>query len=255
MTYRKTGSQEYRLPKRGWQAGISVALSEIEKLKREGWVFEIERGAMTQDQANYFMQVADRLGNETKVVPVSDGEAPAVFIGYKPSEKAKAPKSKAAKKEARTDPVVAWQRHYYKKNPEDMKEDDGAFTNPDGSMALLRPDADGFADTLDQALNQTLKTVPLQYRKITLAEIAATNAGNTLKYITFAKGTNFKVELVKDAIRVLGYRTKKVGPTAYLGALNKPLLIRDPEGWSVLIAPMVSSPDPGEAETIETIHS
>jgi len=214
---------------------------------------------MTKKQADFFMQVADRMGNETISIPVTDSANPVLFVGYKPTKRVRARQvtARPKKQPIATDPLQEWEKIYYKKNPEDMKEDEGAIMDPSRVMAILRPGATNqtLSGILKKAVTQTMKSVDLQYSKITAAEKAAKNAGEELKYIQIAKDSNYLTANVKNAIRALGFSRSKQGPTAYLSAQTEPVaIVDDASGWSVLIAPMISEVAPTEVATIETIN-
>ena len=265
MSYVKKSNQQYRRNLRqAWEAGMAQALSQIDDLKKEGWIFEVNRGAMTQKQAAFFMKIADRMGNETISVPVTDSANPVVFVGYKPQKgvppqaiPAKRKKKQPKQPKPTIDPFEEWQNIYYKKNPQDMEEKEGAIMDPSRVMAVLRPGAtnQSLASILEKALNQTFKSAPLQYSKITAAEKAAKNAGEELKYIKFAEDSHYLTKNVKAAMRALGFTRTKEGATAYLSEKTQPVaIVDDSSGWSVLIAPMISEVAAHEVATIEVIN-
>lgn len=256
MAYRKRRRAMYDLHRlsslnihfrKSWETGISKALSDIDKLRKEGWIFDVKRGALTEKEADLFVEVAERMGKPTIRVPVAEWTQQKIeFVGYRngtiqPSASG-APAEVRKSKKPRKDPFKVWEDLFYKGKGISEQIQERCVLNPDRTMALLASDSthSGLLEVRDESIRSPDSISELDYRKINKAIRAARKAGQPKpKWIRIGDHT-FNVEYVKKAMRTLS--TMKAD--GYYRSEKGPLVVKDKTPsitWSVIIAPGTTS--------------
>jgi len=256
----------HRLPslnirfRKNWETGISKALSDIDQLKREGWTFDVKRGAMTEKEADLFVEVAERMGKPTIRIPVAEWSQQKIeFVGYRngtiePSKSRAPAKVKKATK-PRKDPFKVWEDLFYKGKDMTEQIQERCVLNPERTMALLAPDSthSGLVEVRDEAYRSPESINELDYRKINKAIRVARKAGQPKpKWIRIGDHT-FNIEYVKKAMRTLS-TTEANG---YYRSEKGPLIVKDKTPsitWSVIIAPGTASEE-GEVIDIGAVNA
>jgi hypothetical protein len=259
-----------------WENGLRKALSRVEELKSQGWNVDTQRGALTEKQADFYVQAAEKMGYETTRVPVAMWvEDKVQFVAYKPktpvTEEAKIPpphpqsetKPRTLTRKDTLNPLEEFQKMFWKKKqpgPDDV--DDGFLMSPDRTMAVIRKDASphsvwrNIANLVAETVQNPEVVEELDYNKLVKAEkISKTVNPHTrskwTKYVSF-NGNVYGIDKIKQALRVLGAR--KQGK-AYVKSGNFPLVVQNPAGDSVLIASAVIEPIDPRIVSISTVNA
>ena len=253
MSYKKKRRTIYsvqRLPalnqhfRTAWQQGVDQAMLKVEELKNQGWNVDVERGALTAKQADFFIKIAEKMGHQIVRVPIADWDDKLIqFIAYKPKpDKPALPTAKPAPKpkpqKPKKDPVKEFQTLFWgKKQPDEP--DKGFLMTPDHTMAILTANANP-SDPQHQKLvnfrNEVLANaetnIKLNYKDLLKAE----RKPNNYVYIKFGD-YEFTIQKMKRAMRAFG----KKGCRAHQYSKQGLLAISNPDKDVVIITPATSS--------------
>jgi hypothetical protein len=250
MSYKKKRSPIYsvqRLPalnqnfRTVWQQGVDKAMLKVEELKNQGWNVDVERGALTAKQADFFVKVAEKMGHQTLRVPIADWDDKLVqFVAYKPKlGKADLPAAEpASKPKPKKDPVKEFQILFWgEKQPDEP--DNGFLMAPDHTMALITTDANPsdpqhqkLVNFRNEVMSKAETNINLHYKDLLKAE----RKPNHYVYIKFGD-FEFTIEKMKKAMRTLG----KKGCRTHHYSKQGILAVSNPEKDVVIIAAATSS--------------
>lgn len=230
-----------------WEANFDRAIAEAYALKKQGYLVDeaIERGALTQSQANRLIKRLQELGCESQTIPVATwaGEK-VVFIVYKPPKepqpsreaepkperKSQMPPEKLAERfvnqffRQEDDPKEAW----------DKLKTDGYMLDPPHYVAFISKHSqsqDPLVTQLKQLTNpiKTFRNGEAIYKALRKGERAG------LTTITFGPNNTMSVgiENVRRALKVLSSGEIRV----YCGGDEKPVYFVDETENAVAVAP------------------
>lgn len=278
MTYRKVMERRSYMPTRGlrhfaatpahhlsfrnqWEANLENAIAQAERLRAEGYMVEegIQRGALTQSQAEREAKRLSMQGYEIQTIPVTEwaGEK-IVFLVYKPPKEPVAPpkpKMEAQRIGTVEELVQRFTNVWYKDRQELIPDEtfklktEGHMIDPSRCVALIPRTSVGKSPT-------DLVGMAEGYRKelpITVIEntpkfrVALARLQKKYENITFDPQGKHAVQIkyLKEALRTFeGYRRIKVH-----GQPEKPIYLINEAGDAIAIAPVIE-PNPSLTTTV-----
>ena len=158
MTYRRKSSKSYQRNRRPysnpsvWTEGLTRAVEQAAKLEKDGWVVNVDEGALTPEEAEALTKEAQRRGFDSQAIPVAvDGEPVAQFVavrrkaGAAPVEETTAATATTGQYDDLTveETEAQYLRLFYggEANKDQRNVDNGYILSPDRTLAFARRDA------------------------------------------------------------------------------------------------------------------
>lgn len=249
-----------------WESNIDRALARIEELKSQGWNVDVERGALTQNQADLLADEAERMGCEVERIPVAEwGEELkdlAQFIAYKHKEGGETPpiipKIQAQEKPSRTvqsamtpeQVMNAYVKEFFTKGrePDPNEVKTGYLLDPTRCVAMIRRDFSSstpntIVDSARKLMSQGSQIEEFENTaKIRQSLRNAKKLAHQPKYVTLGSlgtGNHVKINYFEKALKVLGKGRIRV----YAEKEDGPVYVVNSQRDIVAIAPALSIDD------------
>jgi hypothetical protein len=235
-----------------WEEGLKRAVQIAGELRNKGW--SVDDSLYYTGQAEREARELEAEGYEVQKEPVLKRRDEEIIyvIAYKPkhgtlkSQPSPKPKPKPAKA---VDPIENFKSIFYKKNLQDADVDNGFLVSPDRTMAVITANADpkikrDLMENAKKIVDALEYTHDVDYKELLDAE---KKGAKYVRVNIAGEEYNYKLEKVKRAVRVLGLeRSKTERPTAYVSTQHMPgvMVVTDPEGNMVLVAPVAQVPPP-----------
>jgi hypothetical protein len=240
--YRQKQSPQYENFRQSWMQGYKNALRVKRQLQGQGWI--VERGALTQNQAQMTIKDLEKSGYETQTSPVAEWNGEQIhLIAYKLKPGAAPPqlKTKPKPKKATTkDPTEEFLKIFWKGYKEKDEPDSGVLMDPARVAAVVPKGASpqqnaNLVKLMKEGVQQAEKVEPLDYSTLVKVEKIGKTQNQPQKYVSFGSPNScYSIDLIKKGMRVLGTKTEA---EAYYCA-DKLLVVRHKEtGHSIVIAP------------------
>lgn len=261
--YRRQPRKSYQRNRRPWTnpstwtEGFHNALQQAEKLAKDGWIIDVDEGALTPEEADMATMEAQRRGFESKVIPVAevDGEVVAQFVAIKRADGAPVEEEAATAAEPAEDLGLTveeaeaqfLQLFYKGQQPDDDKcTDSGVIMTQDRIMAFVRRDATPTTvkSTVDKV--RTLLQHPagnfdnesiqaLQYAKKQGKTIVALGSSGQEEY--------FQIDKLVKGLRGLSGKRGKINVAVGI-AKGYPLALGNTTGDMIMLAPTIPTSTP-----------
>jgi len=244
-----------------WEANFEPAVQKVQSLKREGYLVEeaLQRGALTESQAERIASRLKEAGYETQTIPIATwaGEK-VVFLVYKPPKEPVAPAQPEPQPQPPTkqgtSPEEYLQRflkEFYEDNDSRVPDEVMRFKNegwamePHRVMAVISKDAplkDGSDSLVGMAREFHSGQLPLaSFPKANDLATALRRAKGSAKrnygYLAVGPDMVVDINLARRALKILGPRTPV---RIYCKGKERPVFFMEPDGNAVVIAPAMS---------------
>jgi hypothetical protein len=240
-----------------WESNLEPAIAKVQALKNEGYMADeaLQRGALTESQAERFASRLKELGCEIQIIPIATwaGEK-VVFLVYKPPKEpvqqqqpeAKPPPS--LKQPASPEEYLQrFLKEFYDDNDPRVPEEANRFKNegwamdPQRIMAVINKDAPGKAgpDSLLGMAKSLHGSVPLaSFPKandvMTALRRAKGSKSHDYDYVAWAPDILTSIDYARKALKILGPKTPI---RVCCEKKQSPIYFMDPNGNAVVVAP------------------
>jgi hypothetical protein len=239
-----------------WESNIEPAIAKVQALKNEGYMADeaLQRGALTESQAERFASRLKELGYETQIIPIATwaGEK-VVFLVYKP------PKEPVQQQQPETKPppslkqpatpeeyLQRFLKEFYDDNDPRLPDETNRFKNegwamdPGRIMAVINKDAPyRGGDTLLGMAKELHGSVPLaSFPKandvMTALRRAKGSKSHNYDYVAWGPDILTSIDYARKALKILGPKTPV---RVSCKSKDKPVYFMDPDGNAVVVAP------------------
>jgi len=236
--------------------GIDAALTKAQDMTKDGWTIDLERGAIMRGQVKDAVHELSLSGFEAQTIPVAKwrGEE-VVMVTFKPSVKPppaspstppKAVQSPQSQRITGDDEASAYKRLW-----KTDTDDNGFLMSEDHATCFIKNNAHPTINAgLQRIINDRQDCLyTVEINNATLHDLNAQMRVHT-KSVSFLGG-KLKVDITffRKALNVF-----PSVPLRIFASENQPLVIKDPDGNALVIAPLAEDPNaPAQSVEFETI--
>ena len=242
-----------------WESNLEPAIAKVQALKNEGYMADeaLQRGALTESQAERFASRLKELGYETQIIPIATwaGEK-VVFLIYKP------PKEPVQQQQPETKPPLSLKqpaspeeylqrflKEFYDDNAPEVPEETNRFKHegwamdPQRIMAVINKDAKGPIEPdptsllgMAKALHGSvpLASFPKANDVMTALRKAKGSKSHNYGYVAWGPDMLTSIDYARKALKILGPKTPV---RVYCEKKESPIYFMDPDGNAVVVAP------------------
>jgi len=237
-----------------WTDGFQGALQKAEALAKDGWIIDVDQGALTNEEANAVAAEAKKKGFETEMIPIAEieGDVVAQFVAVKPKQTAAAAQEPEEEPQAASTAFTPEQiealfiNEFWNGKPSDTAVDNGFIMSQDSVVALGRRDSTSSSNVL--AKGRTALAQPwgeLDAESYGALQLAKKNKKKSIALGTTGNETKVSIDNLVKAMRVLGKKVKIVND----GSKDSVLYLGNQDGDIMALAPRIddsglTAPDP-----------